>query len=405
MTGSPPPPPSPPPPGGAATGSAATGSPEVASVAPDVGAAPRIVVHLDTERGWRGGERQVLWLAQSLDPTRYRSVVVARADEPLAARATAAGLRVELLRPYSEADPFATWSLRRLIQTSGVSIVHAHTGHAVALAALATWRTPALVVVTRRVDFRLRPGAASRWKYERAAAVIAISSAVAEALVASGIPRERIEIIPSGIDLTRQIMPMPPATLATLGVALGGPLVVQVAQLVAHKDPVTFVEAMAVARDRIPDIQAVMVGDGPLRGEVVAAIDRRELRGVVHLTGYRTDADGFLAAADVVTLSSREEGLGTVLLDALALGKPVAATAGGGIPEIITDPAYGLLAPIGDAKALGLAIASLVSRIASGPPERVAIANAARTRAAAFSVVATADRTAAVYDRVLGSGR
>ncbi len=366
---------------------------------------PQTVLHVDTERGWRGGERQVLWLAQSLDPARYRSIVVARPVEPLATRASAAGLPVEALRPFSELDPLAIWSLRRLIGSRGAAIVHAHTAHAVALAALATSGTSTRVVVTRRVDFKLRDTVGSRWKYGRVDAMIAISHAVADALVASGIARDRIEIVPSGIDLTRHIDVAPPSVLSAIGVVPGAPLVVQVAQLVGHKDPVTFVEAVAVARRRVPDLQAVMVGDGPLRQAVADAIERLGLQDVVHLTGYRKDADSLLAAADVVTLSSREEGMGTVLLDALALGKPVAATAGGGIPEIIEDGRSGLLAPVGDAAALGRAIAKLLVEIGNNLTRRAEIAAAARARANAFSMTVTADRTAAVYDRVLATKR
>ena len=77
-----------------------------------------------------------------------------------------------------------------------------------------------------------------------------------------------------------------------------------------------------------------MVGDGPLRAAVQPRSRGCNCR-AVHVTGYRTDADALLAAADMVTLSSREEGMGTVLLDAMAFGKPVVATAAGGIPEIV----------------------------------------------------------------------
>ena len=136
----------------------------------------------------------------------------------------------------------------------------------------------------------------------------------------------------------------------------------QVAQLVPHKDPVTFVEAVATARVHVPDIQALIVGDGPLRDAARAAIDRLGLAASTHRTGYRTDADALLAAADVVALSSREEGLGTVLLDALALGKPIAATTAGGIPEIVTGEC-GRLTPVGDAPALGNAIGALMLEV------------------------------------------
>jgi glycosyltransferase involved in cell wall biosynthesis len=134
---------------------------------------------------------------------------------------------------------------------------------------------------------------------------------------------------------------------------------------------------------------------------VDAAIVRHGLTGVCHATGYRTDADALIAAADIVTLSSREEGLGTVLLDAMAFGKPVVATRAGGIPEIIEDGVSGMLTPIGDAGALGTAIATLCA----SPDRRAALGDAARVRATRFSMTVTAARTASVYDWVLGGGR
>jgi glycosyltransferase involved in cell wall biosynthesis len=360
-----------------------------------------VVLHVDTERGWRGGERQVLWLARLLDRDRYVSVIAARPGEPLAARARDAGIPVVATRPWAEFGLIAAFALRRIILQRRVRIVHAHTAHAAALAALATLGTPARLVVTRRVDFPLRTNPGSRWKYRRADGVIAISRAVADVLLAGGLIPSRVEVIPSGVDLSR---PTPPASrdaFAALGIPAGAPVVVQVAQLVAHKDPVTFVDAIAAARQRVPSLHAVLAGDGPLRGAVDAAIARHGLAGTLHATGYRTDADALLAAADIVTLSSREEGLGTVLLDAMAFGKPVVATRAGGIPEIIEDGISGVLTPVGDAAALGAAIASLCD----APERRAALADAARIRAARFSMTVTAARTASVYDWVLGGGR
>ena len=370
-----------------------------AADAPRLGQAPT-VIHVDTERGWRGGERQVLWLAQSLPRDRFRSIVAGRPGEPLLDRSAAAGIPVVPLTPFAEFDALAALRLREVCRREHVSLVHAHTAHAVGLAALALTRTNVRLVVTRRVDFPLRANPATRWKYRRADALIAISSAVAGVLTASGIPRERIEIVPSGVDLTRQVLPASSDVLAALGVPRGAPLVVQVAQLVPHKDPLTFVRAIAAVRDARPDVHALLVGDGPLREAVVALVAELELQSVLHVTGYRTDADALLAAGEVVTLSSREEGLGTVLLDALALGKPVAATRAGGIGEIVEDGRSGRLVGVGDGAALGRAIDDYLGEL-DDPSRRAAIAAAARQRAAEFSIERTADATAAVYEKVL----
>ena len=103
-----------------------------------------------------------------------------------------------------------------------------------------------------------------------------------------------------------------------------------------------------------------------MRADVERDIRELGLEGAVHLAGYRTDADTLLAAADVAVFSSREEGMGSVLLDALALGRPIAATRAGGIPEVVDDDC-GILAPIEDPTALGDAIARIVIRIPRSP--------------------------------------
>ena len=362
---------------------------------------PVRVLHVNTEHGWRGGERQTLWLSMCLARMGHFSVIAARPGETLAKRAVERKLEIIPTSPLGEWDLLAALRLRTYIRKAKIQIVHAHTAHAVALAAFSTMGTSARMVTTRRVDFRLRPNPASRWKYGRASAIIAISKAVAVALTESGIARDRIEIIPSGVDLSRTFTPATAEDLTLLGVPLHAPLVVQVAQLVPHKDPVTFVGAIAEARRHVPGLHALLVGEGPLRPDVEAAIVESGIGDVLHMTGYRRDADSLLKAADVVTLSSKEEGLGTVLLDAMSMGKPIAAPAAGGIPEIVEHEKSGLISPVGDAKRLGENLASLFAdktlarRLAAGALERVK----------EFSVEHTAERTLGVYRRVLARAK
>jgi glycosyltransferase involved in cell wall biosynthesis len=358
------------------------------------------VLHINTERGWRGGERQVYWLATEMLARGHRTLVAARSGEPLAKRLSNAGVNVVPLAPFSEFDPFAAARLRRVIRREGVAIVHAHTAHAVALAALSAIGTSVRVVLTRRVDFPLRANLGTRWKYERAHGIIAISSAIADIMTSGGIARSRIDIVPSGIDLSRRIEPATAEVLRSIGLPTGARWVVQVGALVPHKDPVNFVRATAAARRSVPDLHGVMVGEGPLRQAVEHEIRELGLGDALHLTGYRTDADELLAAASVATLSSQEEGLGTVLLDALSLGIPVAATAAGGIPEVVEHEVSGLIVPIREPEMLGAAIARLVrdgslsARLTAG----------GRARAAEFSIARTAERTIEVYRKVLSRG-
>ncbi|HXT18580.1 MAG TPA: glycosyltransferase [Gemmatimonadaceae bacterium] len=358
------------------------------------------VLHVDTERGWRGGERQALWLAEELARRGHVPVIAARAGEPLIERARTAGLDVVEASPRSELDVAAAWRLRRFIRSRNIAIVHAHTAHAVALCALATIGTSAKLVVSRRVDFAPRKNPGTRWKYGRADRIIAISDAVARVLAANGIERARIDVVPDGVDVHRSVTPVAREALAPLGIRSDAVLVVQVAQLVGHKDPLNFVRAMAHVAGSVRAAQGLLVGDGPLRADVEAEILRLGLRDAVRLAGYRTDADAILASADVACLSSNEEGMGSVLLDALMFGLPMAATTAGGIPEVIVDDECGLLVPPRDSDALGAAIVRLLSDGALAARLR----SNARARAAEFSVERMADRTIAVYEAVVGAG-
>jgi glycosyltransferase involved in cell wall biosynthesis len=356
------------------------------------------VLHIDTERGWRGGERQVLWLADSLVRRGNRCVIAARPGQPLAERAIERGLRVFPCEPRWEFDPVAAVALARFIRREGIEIVHAHTAHAASIALLCA--RDAKTVITRRVDFQVRRYWVSQLKYRRATAIIAISKAVADSLVASGIDPNQIEIIPSGVDLTRSIPRSDTDALRSLGVPEGAPLVVMVAALAEHKDPLTFLEAMRAVLEKVPTAHALLIGDGPLRSTVERSVERLGLAGRVHVAGYRRDAESLMAAADVIALSSTKEGLGTVLIDALWMGKPVAATTAGGIPEVVEHGSCGLLSAPGDAAALGAAI----SRLLCDSSLRARLGSAGRRRAAAFSVERTAIRTAQVYQSVATNG-
>jgi glycosyltransferase involved in cell wall biosynthesis len=357
------------------------------------------VIHVDTERGWRGGERQVFWLAERLARQGHRSVMAVRPGEPLAARCAEIALPIVPLSPHSEFGVLSAFALRQAIIRERADIVHAHTGHAVALAATATMRTGARMVLTRRVTFPLKRNPASLWKYARADAMIAVCKATADSLVASGIESARITVAYSGVDLTRVIPPATPEMLASLGVRAGAPLVVMVAALVGHKDPITFVRAMEEVRHTVSNVQALMVGDGELRADVEREIATLGIGDIVHLAGYRTDADSLMTTADVVALSSSDDGIGGVVIDAMSFGKPVAATAAGGIPEAVINGQTGLLVPVGDAEALGAAIARLLTdrELAS----RLG-ANGIR-RAPLFSIDNTVEKTLEVYERVLST--
>ncbi len=312
------------------------------------------VLQVDAGREWRGGQNQVRLLCRELARAAdtHARLITHGAGE-LARRARAAGVEVRDVAWTVSLDPRALLSLGREWRAFAPHVVHAHDSHALRLALWARRLTAAdtPVVATRRVDFPVRRGGI----WHRADRVIAISHAVRAVLAACGLAPADIPVVPSGVDPTevRRAAAAAFGARRRLGLADDTPLAVNVAALVDHKDHHTLIRAAAAARGRRPDLHWAVAGAGDRGPALAKDIARLGLGDRVHLLGYVAEADALIAEASVFVLSSREEGLGSVILDALALNIPVVATAAGGIPEILPPEA---LVPVGDAAALADAV-------------------------------------------------
>ena len=362
--------------------------------------APLTILYLDINTEWRGGQRQLLWMGEGLRRRGGRPLFALRSGVPLAERARASGIEVIAIDPLiAEWGPWTVLRLRRVITREHVSIVHAQSGHTMGLAALAAAGTRAKIVFARRVTTPLRSNRPTRWKYGRAHRLISVSRAGVDGLLRAGVRPDRVRVIPSGVPLVKPAAPAGAELLSSFGVPAGAPLAVLVASLSAAKDPATFVRAIEVARRDVPALHALIVGDGPLRESLAADIAARGLGEFIHLTGFRSDPEALEAAASVVVLTSKSlEGTPGVLLDALALGKPIVTTDVGGVPEVIENGVSGLIVPIGNGEALGRSIA----RVLQDPVLAATLSAGAVARAPMFSIENTVNRTIEVYRELLG---
>ena len=161
-------------------------------------------LHIDTARTWRGGQNQVLVTVMGMRAAGHRAMLVAHADGELRRRADE-GLDFLPLAPRTEMDLSAAWRLSRAIKQLRPDIIHAHDPHAVAMAALAlsmsTQPKRAKLVAARRVDFRLKGNALSRWKYDQVDRFICASDAIRKILLADGVAPSRAVTVHEGIDL------------------------------------------------------------------------------------------------------------------------------------------------------------------------------------------------------------
>jgi len=309
---------------------------------PSIGGIRRHVAYLSEQLRAAGWEVRTAGPAGVLDDLDHVVPIPggARPDQALAAR--------RALRPLLD----------------GVDVVHAHGLKAGWLAATLRPRPPLVVSIhnlvldevagwsaplLRRLEERL-PG--------RADATIAISGEVARRF--AGRPgADRIRVIPPA---GPPPVPMrsPQQVRAELGVAADEELVVTAARLHAQKGLHVLLDAAAAVRDQRPGLRWFVFGDGPLRAELEQSITARGLEQVVHLAGARPTVDSELAAADLVVVTSQWESGPLVVLEALALGRPVVSTDVGLVREVI-DPASGRVVPVGDAARLADAVVAALA--------------------------------------------
>ncbi len=350
---------------------------------------PRIV-HVASGREWRGGQRQVHLLAATLQRRHLDQVVITSRGSELARRLEASGVPchpVAWHRGLSLAALAAVWAECR----RGPTLLHAHDAHALILAGLVGPIAGAPFVVTRRVDFPIRrPGF-----WIRAARVIAISEAVRGVLLKGGIPAERMTVVHSAIDLEATRAVAAGSIRAQLGLPPTGPLAVSVAALVGHKDHETMIRAAAIVHRTRPDLHWALAGDGPLRDRIETLVRDLGVTPVIHLLGSIDRPLELIRSASVFVMSSAEEGLGTSVLDAMALEVPVVATRAGGIPEML-DRGAGVLVPVGSPEAL----AAGVEQILADPGRRDDVIAEARKRVAVFGADGMADGVLSVYRSV-----
>lgn len=313
-----------------------------------------LVVHVASGREWRGGQRQVWLLARELARLGVEQVVVTGGETELARRLKASGIRVRPAAWRAGLDPRVLWPILQELRRRP-ALLHAHDAHAVTLAGICSTLTRAPLVVTRRVDFHLR----RHGYWTRADRVIAISQAVADVLLSDGVQRDHIAVIPSGIslDATRRASRL--GIRDRLGLAREARVAANVAALVPHKDHATLVRAAKALERRFPDLHWVVAGRGPLREQLERQIGHLGLTGRVHLIGHVDEPERLIADADLFVMSSREEGLGTTVLEAMALGIPIASTSAGGLPELLGQGA-GLLVSPQDPAALAEAVAHIL---------------------------------------------
>ena len=369
------------------------------------------ILHTNNLLQWGGQSRRILLLCREQQRLGHQVLLAAPAASVLARRAAEAGIAVcdvtfpDGLAPRRMGREIAR--LAELCRAERFDVIDAHCTRDIWMSALAARRArvPARVIRSRHNLFPVKPHLFNRYMHRTMVSwLIANCQAIAEIFVRGGlVPRERISVIPSAVDLRECDAPRDPGGVRRqLGIADDALVVAVAARISVEKGHRDLLEAAPLVRREHPRAVFLLLGAGPLEEEIREEAQRRGVADAVVFAGFREDVCNALGASDLVALPSHAEGTPAALLEAQALRRPVVATRVGGIPDIVREGETALLVEARDPSALAAAISVLLA----DPARRRAMGEAGRALVEAeFTVERMAAKTLAAYQSALGAAR
>jgi glycosyltransferase involved in cell wall biosynthesis len=250
----------------------------------------------------------------------------------------------------------------KLIKTRDVKIVRTHQYHANLYGRLAAWlaKVPCIVASVHNVytqDKKLHRRIINRFLSGFTDRVVAVSETVKRDIVKyDGLRADKVTVIYNGIDAQRFFNISGNSMRANLRIPPEAPVIGTVGRLTIQKGQKYLLDAVAMLREKFPQILLLIVGDGPIRDELGSRIKALGIDKNAILLGTRRDIPQLLSAMDIFVLPSLWEGLGTSLIEAMAAGKAVIATDIAPFREIINSQKVGILVPVEDSKAVASSI-------------------------------------------------
>lgn len=316
------------------------------------------VLHVSTSKTWRGGEQQLAYLMEMAKGKGLNQVLVAVKNSPISKKARALGIPCFYGKKRSSISLAFALKIKTICEQEHIDMIHTHDahGHSFAVWSAQLFGNTCPIVVSRRVDFPIKQKFLSQLKYNhlQVKKIICVSEAV-KCIAEPSIQRpERLVTIHSGIDVQKFDFKPSNRLRADFELPDDTWLIGNVSALAPHKDYFTFLEAACIFMRKHPTapVKFFIIGDGKLRKQLQLYATKLGIRSHVIFTGFRSDILTILKELNTFLITSKTEGLGTTIIDAMACNVPVVATEAGGIPELIIHQKTGLLAPVGDAEQL-----------------------------------------------------
>ncbi|NIR49901.1 glycosyltransferase [candidate division KSB1 bacterium] len=315
-----------------------------------------------------GAETKLLELIARMDRERFDTIVCSLGmGDQIRDRFDDLGVKFVNFARSRRIDPKLIWQVNRLIHEEKVDVVMTTLFYADVVGALARAFTPAKAVfswetISAPEWLRKHRLLTYRFAMRFCDKVISVSQATARWLIEErGLPREKVEVIPYGVNLELFKQGKNTQLKKQLGVSKDAPLVGVVARLHPQKGHGYLIEAAKTIVHDHSDVRFVLVGDGVLRDELKEQVKSAELEEHFLFLGFRDDVKDLLRIFDLFVLPSLYEGLPNVVLEAMASSLPVVATAVDGTPELVVDNETGYLVPPRNPHALAQKISLLLN--------------------------------------------
>ncbi|MBN2183998.1 MAG: glycosyltransferase [Candidatus Krumholzibacteriota bacterium] len=360
------------------------------------------VLHIDAEKGWRGGQQQAVYLFEAMLREGYDSVFACKTGSVLADYLEERKLPHFTTAMRGEADLFSAFRIASFCRKHPINILHLHSAHAHSTGIAVKLFFPALKsIAVRRVDFRVGKNPLSRLKYSTGLVdrIVCISGEIKRVMTECGVAEEKLQVIRSGVDIHKfDGLTKNREIYRDFHIPEEHIIVGTVAAMAGHKDYPNLLRAARIVIDSRKSVTFVAVGAGSDIKEMKRLHGELGLGSRFIFAGYQEKVGPFLKLFDIFVLASKTEGLGTSLLDAQSIGLPIVATRTGGIPEIVNDGDTGILVPPRDHVALAEGILALIDN--ESRRRKLGLNGLRSVRE--FDIAKTVEQNISLYKELLG---
>ena len=323
------------------------------------------VLHLSSEKSWRGGERQIAFLIEEHKKMGIDTHIICKRNSSFSRFCKNKNWQFQEASFSGVFDLSTPLIIKNYCKRKKIDLIHLHTSKSHTAGVLsALFGNATNMVLTRRVVFEPKNSSLTKWKYNHSQIkkVVCISKCVREVMSKYLSDQSKCLIVYSAIDTSQSIDKGAFDIRKQYNIKEGTKLIGTVGALSKEKDHKTFINTASILYSKFgPKVKFLVIGDGVEMKNLKDYAEQKGLSSAIIFTGFLNNVLGALSELDYFLFTSKSEGLGTSILDAMLCRVPVVSTNAGAISEIVIHGETGLLSPITDSKSLATNIESLIT--------------------------------------------